>query len=194
VSQVFVSYAHVTPDRDLAAKLLRSLEANGIEVFIDSKIAVGQNWVEQIDLQLRRSTHLVVLLSAQSIKSDMVRHEIAIGYRLYKANQLIILPVRVDFDEELPYELGAYLGLIQYLIWRRGESLDSVRDIVVEAIRGHRSTAANEERPAAAPQRFAAAQIESVKAELARHLGPVAGVMVEREAKRLQLGSSYTTC
>lgn len=179
MTQVFVSYAHVSPDRDLAAKLLRSLEANGIAAFIDSKIGVGQNWVEQIEVQLRRSTHLVVLLSAQSMKSDMVRREVAMGYRLNKANKLTILPVRLDFDEELPYELGAYLDLIQYVIWRPEESFDGVCEIIVNAIRGPRSTIANGQ-PAAAVPRFAGAQIESVKAELARHLGPIAGICVLR--------------
>ena len=48
--QVFISYAHVNPDRELAAELASFLDANGIAVFVDSKIRLGQDWVEQIDL------------------------------------------------------------------------------------------------------------------------------------------------
>jgi hypothetical protein len=183
VSQVFVSYSHVSPDQDLAAKLSRSLEANGFEVFIDSKIGLGQNWVEQIDAQLRNSTHFIALLSAASIKSDMVRREIAIAYRLRKANRLTILPVRLGLDEELPYELGAYLDLIQYIVWRPGDSFDPICAAIVSAVGGAGS------QPVAVqasldPQRFAAPQLERVKSELARHLGPVARVIVDRAAKK----------
>lgn len=137
--QVFVSYAHVNPDQDLATKLSRSLETNGFSVFIDAKIGLGQNWVDQIDVQLRNSTHFIALLSAASIKSDMVRREIAMAYKLRKANKLTILPVRLDLDDELPYELGAYLDLIQYIVWRPGESFDPICGAILSAVRGSSS-------------------------------------------------------
>jgi hypothetical protein len=183
MSQVFVSYSHVSPDQDLAAKLSRSLEANGFDVFIDSKIRLGENWVEQIDIQLRSSTHFIALLSAASIKSDMVRREIATAYKLHKANKLTILPVRLGLDDELPYELGAYLDLIQYIAWRPGESFDPICSAIVSAVCGRGSVSV---RPQVAPdpQRFAEPQLESIKLELARHLGPVARVIVDRAAKK----------
>jgi len=182
VTQVFVSYTHVSPDRDLAEKLFRSLAANGLDAFMDTKIGLGQNWVEQIDVQLRRSTHLVVLLSARSIKSDMVRREVAMGYRLYKASKLTILPVRLDFEEELPYELGAYLDLIQYLIWHPGEPFERICDLILDAIRGPRDASATSQ---SVPEpTIAAAQIECVKTELARYLGPVAHIMVDRAVRK----------
>lgn len=43
--QVFISYAHAKPDQDLAARLLHHLESSGIQVWADSKLALGQNWV-----------------------------------------------------------------------------------------------------------------------------------------------------
>jgi hypothetical protein len=182
MSQIFVSYSHVSPDRDLAAKLSRSLEANGFDVFIDSKICLGQNWVEQIDVQLRGSTHFIALLSAASIKSDMVRREIAIAYKLQKAKKLTILPVRLGLDEELPYELGAYLDLIQYIVWRPGESFDPICGAILSAVRASGSLSVHPE-VSPDPQRFASPQLESVKLELARHLGPVARVIVDRAAR-----------
>jgi hypothetical protein len=181
--QVFVSYSHVHPDKELAAKLSQSLEANGFDVFIDSKIRLGQNWVEQIDVQLRSSTHLVALLSNASIKSDMVRREIGIAYKLHKANKLTILPVRLGLDEEMPYELDAYLHLIQHITWRPGEPFDPVCSAILNAVAGSGSVHVP---PQATPdpQRFAQPKLESVKLELARHLGPVARVIVDRAAKK----------
>ena len=80
MSQVFISYSHVDPDREIAAKLRQHIEPNGFDVWVDTKIGLGQDWVEQIDTQIRRSTHLVALLSPRSIQSDMVRREISIAY------------------------------------------------------------------------------------------------------------------
>ncbi|MBV9084961.1 MAG: toll/interleukin-1 receptor domain-containing protein [Acidobacteriaceae bacterium] len=134
--QIFISYTHVKPDEDLAAELSAFLENNGFDVFLDSKIRLGQNWVEQIDVQLRNSTHFVPLLSAASIKSDMVRREIAIAYKLKKADKITILPVRLSVSEELPYELGAYLDLIQYIVWRPGESFNRICRAILDAARG----------------------------------------------------------
>ena len=181
MSRVFISYAHVSPDRDLAASLSRFMETNGIEVFIDSKIGLGQNWVEQIDVQLRNSSHFIVLLSDTSIDSDMVRREVAMAYKLKKASKLSILPVRAGLDKELPYELGAYLDLIQYIVWRPGESFDPICRAILDAVRGASTPPA---QPALDPQRFAGPGLERVKSELARHVGPVASVVVDRAAKK----------
>lgn len=183
MSQVFISYAHISPDRDLAAELHRLLESNGLNVFVDSKIRLGQNWVEQVDVQLRTSTHFIALLSAASIKSDMVRREIAIAYKLKKTNQLTILPVRLDFDEELPYELSAYLDLIQYVVWRPGESFDSICQTILDAISGPASL--NEPPPKSSrPRIFSQPELEAVTRQVARHLGPVARLVVDEAAKK----------
>jgi hypothetical protein len=95
-------------------------------VFVDSKIRLGQDWVEQIDIQLRRSEYFIVLLSATAVQSDMVRREIAIAHKLKKASKITIFPIRIGFEGELPYDIGAYLDLIQYILWRPGESARAI--------------------------------------------------------------------
>lgn len=181
--QVFISYAHAHPDQYLAAKLSRSLEANGFDVFIDSKIRLGQNWVEQIDVQLRSSTHFVALLSAASAKSDMVRREIAMAYKLKKAEKLTILPVRLGLEEELPYELGAYLDLIQYIVWKPGESFDPICDAILSAV-GAAASPSIPPQVRLAPKRFDESQLAIVKSELTRHIGPMARLVVDRAVKK----------
>ncbi|MGI9070567.1 MAG: toll/interleukin-1 receptor domain-containing protein [Bryobacteraceae bacterium] len=131
---VFISYSHVSPDQDLARQLAGLLEANGVTVFVDTKIRIGEDWVEQIDRQLRISQYFVVLVSAASIQSDMVRREIALAYKLRKAKQLTILPVRMDATRELPYDIGAYLDLIQYVVWNPSESFDPICRMILQAI------------------------------------------------------------
>lgn len=180
MSQVFISYAHVQPDQELAAKLAGFLEANGLEVFADTKIALGQNWVEQIDSQLRRSAYLVALLSAASVKSDMVRREIAIAHKLQRTKQLAIFPIRLAFEDELPYELGAYLDLIQYIVWQPGEPFDPICRMILASMQKPSS----DDRPhAREANRFDATALERVTRELAKYVGPVARVIVDRRAK-----------
>ena len=193
--QVFISYAHANPDQELAAQLAAFLDANGFAVFVDSKIQLGQDWVEQIDTQLRRSDYFVVLLSPVAVKSDMVRREIAIAYKLRKANKLTIFPIRIDFEGELPYDIGAYLDLIQYIVWRPGQPHEPVCQKILEAL-----GAPSSERPkrpqAPAPAGVAAqapalnshafdkSELDRVGRELARYLGPVARVILERAVRK----------
>lgn len=207
-TQVFISYAHVSPDADLAAKLTTFVESSGFRVFADTKIRVGQRWVDQIDTQLRRSAYCIVLVSEASAKSDMVRREVAIAYQLNKTGALTILPVRVAFEDTLPYEMAAYLDLIQYCSWKPGEPFDPVCVALLDAMLGRTRTIGrpndafvanaapasnrtpNPDRtpvPSSArtpnPDRFPEMELERLKAELARHIGPLAGLIVQRAAR-----------
>jgi hypothetical protein len=132
--KVFISYRHVAPDQELAAELARFLEGNGLSVFVDTRIRIGQEWVDEIDRQLRSAQHFVVLLSSESIRSDMVRREIALAHKLRKEKKLRVFPVRVGFDGELPYDLGAYLDTIQYARWIAGEAFGPICQSILQEI------------------------------------------------------------
>ncbi len=193
--QVFISYAHANPDQELAAELAAFLDANGFAVFVDSKIRLGQDWVEQIDIQLRRSEYFIVLLSPVAIKSDMVRREIAIAYKLRKANKLTIFPIRIGLEGELPYDISAYLDLIQYTVWHPEQSPDAIRQMILEALGGSRSAPASpaesqtptrvtSSAPALDPHRFDKSELDRIQRELARYLGPVARVILDRAVRK----------
>src|SRR4051794_38166622 len=102
--KVFISYRREPPDQDIARELRGHFIASGLEVFLDTDIETGEEWSDRIDAELRSSQFFVVLLSKRSYLRDMVRHEVRIAYRRKEMNALRILPVRVDFDDELPYE------------------------------------------------------------------------------------------
>src|SRR5947199_4184474 len=84
VSQVFLSYRHVPPDEQLAEGLCAFLNERGLRVFLDKQIEIGLEWAAEIDRQLRASDSFVVLLSEDSILSDMVRQEIETAHELRK--------------------------------------------------------------------------------------------------------------
>jgi hypothetical protein len=182
MAQVFISYTHAEPDQTFANGLAAFLEANEFSVFVDSKIRLGQDWAEQIDLQLRASAHFIVLLSAGSVASDMVRREISLAYRLKKANRLTIFPVRIAFAGDLPYDVGAYLDLIQYVSWRPEQPPDHVYRTILDALHGSAPT----KIPVATqqPSHFEEAQLIRLRDELARYLGPIAPVIVDRAARK----------
>ena len=119
--RVFISYRHVKPDEDLALALEKALIANGCTVFVDHRMPLGMEWAAEIDRQLRAAEFFVVLLSAESIRSDMVRQEIKLAHELKERGTLRILPIRVDFTGALPYDLGGYLNPLQYAVWKAGK-------------------------------------------------------------------------
>ena len=136
MSQVFLSYRHVQPDEELAEGLCAYLQARGLRVFLDRQIRVGLDWVAEIDRQLRASDAFVVLLSEESIRSDMVRQEIQTAHELRREGKMSIFPVRVGFHGDLPYDLRSYLNRIQYAFWNSGESQEELFALLHGAIAG----------------------------------------------------------
>ncbi len=133
---VFLSYRHVEPDQRLAWSIQQSLTNHRLHVFVDTKMLVGTRWAEEIDRQIRAADFFVVLLSKDSILSDMVRREIKLAHDLSQrpTNPLKILPIRVSFDGELPYDLASYLDPIQYTKWKDTEPYDGITAQIVAAI------------------------------------------------------------
>ena len=145
MAEVFVSYRHVKPDEDLAAELATYLTQRGVAYFVDTKLQIGQKWVEVIDREIRDCHSLVVLLSADSVRSDMVREEVKLAHEMNKR----IFPVRVGYDGALPYDLGSYLNPIQYRLWTPGQPFLPVCQAIVEGIRGVASQDGAEPSPEA---------------------------------------------
>ncbi len=71
--KVFISHRHVEADKSLGKFLEHRLKTGGYSVFVDTHIKVGMEWAAEIESQIKGSQFFVVLLSEQSIKSDMVR-------------------------------------------------------------------------------------------------------------------------
>ena len=136
MSAAFISYRHVYPDQDLAEFLAHFLNEHQIVAFTDKQISVGMRWADEIRQQIRESDYFIVLLSKQSILSDMVRQEVKLAYELTQglAKPFVILPIRVAFTGELPYDLGAYLDPIQFTIWQEGDDFATIGNRIVSAI------------------------------------------------------------
>lgn len=141
MSKCFISYCHVKPDEDIADFLEKFLTKHNQKVFLDTKILPGTKWVKEIEKHLKSSEFFVVLLSKETIRSEMVRQEVKIAHQLSKkkGEQFTILPVRVDFDGELPFDLGAYLDYIQYTRWAPDVSFEKLAGQILKAVKYHES-------------------------------------------------------
>jgi AAA-like domain/TIR domain/CHAT domain len=117
-TQIFISYKRADPDAALALELFNELSQQ-YTVFIDQTMPVGTVWAEQIETELRKAQFLIVLLSGQSVNSEMVEAEISTAHRLAKEGEgyPIVLPVRLNYREPFQYPLSAYLDRINWAFW-----------------------------------------------------------------------------
>ncbi|MFK7890983.1 MAG: toll/interleukin-1 receptor domain-containing protein [Granulosicoccus sp.] len=146
MKKVFISYHHAEPDTTVANAVASTIRERGHDPFIDVDIEIGERWAQRIDDEIRRSSVFVVLLSESSIYRDMVRTEVQIAYELYmtgvqnsendQALPFQILPVRVGYEGDLPYDLAGYLGALQYILWRHDADTLDIASRIADAIDG----------------------------------------------------------
>jgi class 3 adenylate cyclase len=107
------------PDELLMKRLEAHLQAMGCAIFVDRNLTVGVEWAKEIESQIRSADAVIPLLSAQSIRSEMLAYELQIARDAAAARlgQPRILPVRVRFADPLPAELASILDSIQYFLW-----------------------------------------------------------------------------
>lgn len=153
MSRFFLSYRRrAERDAALAGYLREQLAEAGQEVFIDVDMTLGTRWSEEIGRQIDACDCLIVVLSEETVESEMVLAEVRLAHqRQSRAGRPRILPVRVGYTGPLGYELGAYLDPLQYELWQTPADNARVRDAILTLLS---STAAPEPRraPAAAPQ------------------------------------------
>lgn len=115
-SRIFISYKRdVSPDTPVAQAICKAIEPHH-DVFIDQKMPVGTLWAQRIEAELKASDVLIVLLSAHSVHSEMVEHEVDLAHRFARTEQVAgresrprILPVRLAYRQPFHYPLSEYL-------------------------------------------------------------------------------------
>jgi TIR domain len=101
--RVFLSYAK--PERELARELATLLTKAEFDVCDPMQdLGPGDNWPLKIGEALEKSRAMVVLLSPDALKSDLVRHaiEFALGSTNYEHR---LIPVVVRPTEDIPWIL-----------------------------------------------------------------------------------------
>jgi hypothetical protein len=144
----FISYSpHAPDDLALAKFLATELRSRGHDAFMDNQLPLGVRWADEIENKLKDCNRFAVLLSATSITRDMVIEEVRRGYERAKSGSLLMLPIRVRYQEKFPFELAAYLGGYQAIFWRGSQD----NEVVVDRLLGSAPATAI---PARAPARW----------------------------------------
>ena len=106
----FISYSH--RHREFAARLCQDLNKAGIRAWMDvTGLLAGSAWEDEIAKAIEASTHVLFLLTSESVKSDGVKNEIDWA----RQKNRVIIPVMED-NVELPFGL---LGT-QYVSFMEG--------------------------------------------------------------------------
>jgi hypothetical protein len=135
---VFITYKRFAdPDYRLAVSLYNTLTAQGHKVFIDQTMRTGDDWLKEIDEQIKASDYLVVLISEASADSEMVKAEVRRAYEYRKLRgHPHTLPVRVAYEGLLPYSIDVYLESLQYVVWRSQADDERVAYDILATIQG----------------------------------------------------------
>lgn len=134
----FVSYRRrAETDARLATLLVERLCKAGCEVFIDQSMPVGIDWSAEIDQRIGWCDYLVVLISEESVASEMVQAEVRRAHKASKAEgRAKILPVRVAYPGSLGYELDGYIGKLQYVFWQSEHDDERIAAEILRASAG----------------------------------------------------------
>jgi tRNA A-37 threonylcarbamoyl transferase component Bud32 len=114
---------HAQPDEQILAVLEKEFRAQGFEVFIDRHMAIGVEWAQEIERQVRSADVVIPLLSTASVNSEMLTYEVqtANDAAQKQKGKPRLLPIRINFEGALPDSLAGILNPLQYAFWRSEE-------------------------------------------------------------------------
>lgn len=192
---IFVSYSQ--PDRDCAFELTRHLEANGFSVWIAPRdVSPAAEWAAEIIDAISTARTMVLVFSASSNSSAQVRREVERAVH----RDVRILPFRIEDvlpSRSLEYFLSSHQWLDGFPPPREPhyERLCAclhhwLTDSPVQHLVPPGTAAATDPALAAGRShgavihgmRFSAEQLRELEMRLARIMGPIAGLLVERAA------------
>ena len=92
-AKVFLS--HNSLDKLFARRLASTLEASGVQVWIDeAEILPGDSLLGKIELAIDRVDYLIVVLSPHSVSSEWVTREVRMAmHREIAGKRVVVIPV-----------------------------------------------------------------------------------------------------
>ncbi len=134
IKKVFISYPHGDPaEENLARFLYDQLVKAGHDSFIDIGMKGGTDWAKEIKDRIRWCDYLVVLISENSMDSEMVQFEVRLATQHRKRFGVPkIIPIRLHYFGPLEYELDLSIGGLQFIKW---EATEDSKRVLQEIIR-----------------------------------------------------------
>ena len=132
--KVFISHAYT--DEPLVKKISDGLEEAGLEVWDATRdVLPGANWTDEVARALKESKAMVVLLTADALRSSWVRREIeyALGEQNYRERLISVLasdPGELK-KEDIPWILR-HLHLIDMGEYEEEEGIKQIAQAILE--------------------------------------------------------------
>jgi TIR domain len=193
---IFISYSQ--PDRDCASELTHHLEANGFTVWIAPRdVSPAAEWAAEIIDAISEAKVMVLVFSSSSNASPQVRREVERAVH----KDLRILPFRIE--DVLPSRSLEYFLSAQHWLdgfppprelhyerlcgclhqWIPGEAPGHASPPEAAATSGpSRAAEAKSNGGVIHGFRVSAEQRRELETRLARILGPIAGILIDRMA------------
>ena len=212
-SHLFI--CHSSKDELVAREIVEFLEATGLKCWISARdVAPGQNYQETIVQAIEVSRGIVFLFSESSSKSHEIRKELSIGGSI----NVPVFPVRlspITPTGALRYELAIRQWIDIFPDRRRalGMLAETIEKVLnASATTENPGTTALAVTPplipAGAPPKLSRAQkrgpaarapivglgtqeFEAIRVLLARHIGPIAKVLVEKAATEARSADEF---
>jgi hypothetical protein len=194
-SHLFICFS--SKDGESALAIVDSLEAAGLKCWISSRdVPPGHNYQETIVEALEAARGLVFLFSEGSAGSGEIRKELSIA----ASTNIPVYPLRlspVTPTGALRYELATRQWIDVFPDREKGlrrlvETIRKGGRVATEARADHAADSApaapvRPSEPARAPiVASGSAEFEAVRGLLARHVGPIAKVLIEKAAAQAQ--------
>ncbi|MEG3874236.1 AAA-like domain-containing protein [Microcoleus sp. Z1_B5] len=143
VAIVFEGLANAltTSHKTLSQQLHQALSAGGHEVFFINNSSDSASY-------LKRCDYLLLLISEESAASEMVLEQVQLAKELHNltAHKPAILPILVELNTPLSFDLLSYLAGIQPWLWRGvGDSFKLLSQILTIIKEGRTSLTADHE-------------------------------------------------
>ena len=209
-SHLFVCFS--SKDEAVAREVVEALEASGLACWISLRdVLPGQNYQEAIVQALESASGIVFLFSEHSNKSQEIRKELSIGGSI----NVPVFPLRLSpiaASGALRYELAIrqWIDIFPHRQQALAKLAQTIKDTIdrpeaaerrkplIRAAASGGSPAPKRspsKKPAAAPPApiimSGSTQFEAIRALLARHIGPIAKVFVERAASQAGTASEF---
>jgi TIR domain len=208
-SHIFVCFS--SKDEAVAREVVEFLEANGLKCWISLRdVAPGQNYQEAIVQAIEAAKGIVFLFSEHSSRSGEIKKELSIGASI----NVPVFPVRlapiapsgalryelairqwIDIFPHRNYALGKLAETIKSAINAPAEASDAplTRTPPARPAAPARPTPA---KPRAKPREPIVAsgskEFEAIRALLARHIGPIAKVFIEKAATEAKTPAEFS--
>lgn len=98
---IFISYSHA--DKEFVDRLAIEFVKNKVHVWIDKwELNIGDSITNKIEEAITDASHLIIVLSKNSVNSNWCKREITAGLlREMEAKRVVVLPVLID-DCQIP--------------------------------------------------------------------------------------------